>query len=332
MTAGRTILIAESRSFAPEARRILSEVGIVHLADLDRSGLESQIRGADILWVRLRHRITAGLLELAPRLRAIASPTTGLNHIDLEAAARRGIKVLSLQGEFDFLKDIRATAEHTLALTLGLLRHVPQSVRDVRRGNWERDRFRGSELFGKTVGVIGYGRLGRIVAGYYLAFGARVLVCDPAAEPNSIPDSLQLLPLETVLERADLVTLHVNLTAANTGFFRSRQFAQMKPGAYLVNTSRGELIDDEALLTALRSRRLAGAALDVISGEHDPGKSPLIEYSRHNDNLLITPHVGGCTRESMEKTEVFLANRVSQWLRQLEYKPAEQAAFHHEAV
>src|SRR5579862_7641404 len=128
MTAQRNILIAESRSFPEEAQRILSGVGCVQLADLDHSALESRIATTDVLWIRLRHRITVGLMERAPRLQMIASPTTGLNHIDLDAASQRGISVLSLRGEVEFLRTIRATAEHTLALTLSLIRHVPQST------------------------------------------------------------------------------------------------------------------------------------------------------------------------------------------------------------
>ena len=306
------ILIVESHDFPAEALASLEEIGNVQLADLDQSALADAVGDFDVIWVRLRNQINRDIFSKATRLRAVASPTTGLNHIDLDEAERRGIQVLSLRGETEFLKNVRATAELTLGLMLALLRRIPAAVWDTRAGRWQRDEFRGGELFGKTAGVIGYGRLGRLVAGYLNAFGSRVLACDPNVNSSDVEPVVELVPLRELLARADMVTIHVNLDPTTEGFFGRPEFESMKPGALLVNTSRGELLDEAALLTALQSGKIGGAALDVLRNEQnsDLGANPLFEYSRKHENLLITPHIGGCTTESMAKTEIFLAEKV----------------------
>ncbi len=175
------IFVSESSGFSPAALELLRPVGRVELADVQERGeLLAKVRGADVLWVRLRHRIDAEVMEAAPRLRAIATATTGLNHIDLEEAKRRNIRVISLRGETAFLEKIFATGEHTLALILALVRHVPESARHVTEGGWNRDLFRGRELHGKTAGIVGYGRVGRMVAGFLGALGMKILAADPA--------------------------------------------------------------------------------------------------------------------------------------------------------
>jgi D-3-phosphoglycerate dehydrogenase len=264
----------------------------------------------------LRHAIDQGLLRKARQLKIIATPTTGLNHIDLESAAQQGVLVLSLRGEVEFLRDVRATAEHTIGLMLSLLRNIPSAERHVRGGEWNRDQFKGHELYEKTAGIVGYGRLGRLVAMYLRAFGMKVIASDPHldAEARRLAASqgVEFVPLSELLERADIVSLHVNLDPATAGFFGPEQFAQMKAGAWFVNTSRGELIDETALLGALQTGRLSGAALDVLQGEQSGAftGSELLRFAQQHGNLLITPHIGGCTYESLEKTEIFLAQKV----------------------
>jgi D-3-phosphoglycerate dehydrogenase / 2-oxoglutarate reductase len=302
------LLISESQGFPPAALDRLREVADVIAADLDRSALEREIGGADVLWVRLRHRIDDALLARAPRLKIIASPTTGLTHIDLEAAERRGIRVVCLRGETDFLKDIRATAEHTIGLMLALIRHIPAAAAHVVAGGWDRDRFQGIELYGKTVAVVGYGRLGRIVARYLRAFDCRVVAVDPKPSGTEI----EFCSLDEALRLADLVTLHVNLTPQSRQFFGANEFASMRMGSYFINTSRGELVDESALLVAIRSGQLAGAALDVLCDEQSAGMGshPLVRFAETHSNLIVTPHIGGCAVESMHKTELFLAERL----------------------
>jgi D-3-phosphoglycerate dehydrogenase len=312
VTALPRILVAESDGFPAEAFARLSQAGNVILADLDRAGLREALKDADVLWVRLRHRIDSALLDAAPKLSMLVTPTTGLNHIDTDALRLRGIRLVSLRGEVEFLKDVRATAEHTLGLMLALIRHIPQAAADVEAGFWRRDRFRGGELYGKTVGVVGYGRLGRIVTRYLQAFDAQVLVSDPKLPAGDHEGAARAVTLPHLLENSDLVTLHVDLREETRGFFGGRSFQRMKPGSYFINTARGELIDEIALLEGLSSGRIAGAALDVLCQEDSAGMAdhPLVQYARQHDNLLITPHLGGCTAESKRKTELFLAEKV----------------------
>jgi len=310
------LLVAECSEFPAEAVRLLRDHHDVRLRDIKKfDDLLREVETAQVLWVRLRHRITEQVFDHAPRLRMLVSPTTGLNHIDLDAASERNVEVVSLLGEGDFLKEIRATAEHTVAMTLALIRQLPAAARHVMEGGWDRDLFRGGELFGSTIGVVGYGRLGRIVATYFTAFGATVLATDPNVTIDDVRDGVEMTTLEDLSRRADVVSLHVSLSAESAGFFGAQELGTMKPSAFLINTSRGEILDEKALLDALRSGRLSGAALDVLTGENPEGMDdhPLVRYSARNPNLIITPHIGGNTSQSRSRAEIFLARRVAEW-------------------
>jgi D-3-phosphoglycerate dehydrogenase len=269
-----------------------------------------------VLWIRLRHRIDRELLDAAPRLKIIVSPTTGLNHIDLSEAERRGIQVISLRGEHEFLRDVRATAELTVGLILAIVRHIPAAADHARAGGWDRDQFKGHELCGRTLGLVGYGRLGRIVGRYMQAFDMRVVAADPSVTAAELEPGIELLPLDELLKQSDVVSLHANLDDRTAGFFGRREFGAMKPGAWFVNTARGELIDEAALVEAIESGQVAAAAVDVVSNERATGMAghPLIEFARRDPRLLITPHIGGCTVESLAKTEAFLAEKLIQAL------------------
>jgi len=310
------ILIAERDGFPAQAVARLKGVARVSLEDLDRAGLEEAVADADVLWVRLRHRIDRRLLDCAPRLKTLVTPTTGLNHVDTEELERRGIALLSLRGEVEFLRDVRATAEHTIGLLLALLRQLAPAAADTQAGGWRRDRFPGAEIYGKTVGIVGYGRLGRIVSRYLKAFEARVIVTDPKLPDGYRDGIVEALPLTGLLAESDIVSLHVDLNPATRGFFTAARFREMKWASYFLNTARGELIDEAGLLAALHEGRLRGAALDVLSNETSAGMGghPLIEYAHRHTNLLITPHVGGCTAESKTKTELFLAQKLADLL------------------
>jgi D-3-phosphoglycerate dehydrogenase len=304
---------AEPDGYSVAARDVLSAFADVREVTARRQELLTALGGADGLIVRLGHRVDEELLAAAPRLRMVATATTGLNHIDLKAAARHGVTVLSLKGETAFLDTVTATAEHTWGLLLALVRHLPGALTQAMAGRWERDQFKGRELSGLTLGIVGYGRLGRMVAGYGRAFRMRILAADPS--PISQDAGISYLPLPAVLAGADVVSVHVALNPETDGLLDTTAFAQMKSGTYLVNTSRGEILDECALLKALESGRLAGAALDVLrdevaSGQTMPANHPLLTYARTHDNLLITPHIGGATTDAMHKTEVFLANKI----------------------
>lgn len=311
------ILVTESTGFSSAAAQLLADLGAVRMADIhNRAELIDLSAEATVLWIRLRHRIDSEVLEASPNLRCIVTPTTGLNHIDAEAAAARGATILSLRGETDFLKDVRATAEHTIGLMLGLLRHLPSAASHAAAGGWDRDLFRGRELFGKTIGIVGYGRVGRAVARYCRAFDCTIVATDPGVSVTEVEDGVALIPLGELLRVADIVSIHASYSSASHHFFGSSEIDAMRPGAWLINTARGELLDSEAVLAALWSGRIAGAALDVLEGETaaQPNENPLVSYARDHDNLLLTPHIGGCTVESMEKTERYMAERLREFL------------------
>ncbi len=276
------------------------------------AALLAAIPSAEVLWVRLAYKIDAVLMAKAPALSLIVTATTGLNHIDLKAADQRGIQVLSLKGKTDFLKDIRATAEHTIGLILALIRHLPAAASEVTSGGWRRDPYQGSELYGKTVGLVGYGRLGKIVARYLRAFDTTVLVTDPVVPHGPLTEGIESVSSEELLRKSDIVSLHVDLHDGTKGFYDANLFLAMKPGAFFLNTSRGELIDETALLGRLQSGAIRGAALDVLSNEKTAGmgENALVQYAQGSENLIITPHIGGCTVESMGKAEHFLAQEL----------------------
>ena len=307
--------MAEPDAFSPRALALLQRVADVVCDPVPPARVADALSSYDVFWFRLGYRLDAATLEQASRCSIVATPVTGLDHIDLEVCDRLGIRVISLQGEQHFLRDVRATAELTLALTLALSRRLPEAMADVLTGGWNRDAFRGHELFGKTVGLVGVGRLGTIVAGYFAALGMRVLGYDPHAVPASGVEYLG--DLRSLVAASDVVSLHATYDRTTHHMIDAEVLAAVRPSAVLVNTARGGLIDEKALLDALRARRLAGAALDVLQDEPQiTADHPLVAYAREHGNLLLVPHIGGKTEESMEKTEAFLAERVIEALRE----------------
>ncbi len=259
------LLIAESNDFSTRAISKLETKFDVRLADYEREALQANLADVDVLWVRLRNMIDKPMLDAATKLKVIATNTTGLNHIALDEAAKRNIEVVSLKGEYEFLADIRATAEHTIGLTLALTRNLPAAHQHVCDGGWDRYGFKGHELYQRTVGIIGYGRLGRIVARYFKAFGMRVLVTDPNA--TNVEEGVTKVELAGLLDKSDIVSLHVDYRPDNHHMIDKKVLHKLKPGAVLINTSRGELICEPDLLDTLNSGRLAGAGLDVLDSE-----------------------------------------------------------------
>ena len=308
------VLIAEPDRFSREAIVTLETVADVVRRSTSQEELGTVLEQFDVVWIRLGLRIEAEDLPANPRCGLVVSATTGLDHLDLAALAARNIRVLSLKGRREFLTQIRGTAELTIALLLALLRRLPTALDAVRAGEWNRDDFRGCEIFEKTVGIVGYGRLGSIVASYLHAMSARILAYDPNV---TVAETYvgQVAGLDELLARSDIVTLHADLNDTTRGLLGSREFSLMQPGAVLINTARGELLDEAALLDALHTQRLAGAAVDVLRGE--PGittEHPLVAYAATHENLLITPHLGGGTVESMPRCERFLAGLVREWI------------------
>lgn len=314
------ILNAEPLDYCNEARAILSHLGEVVEAPLGRTELLAQLPSYEVLIVRLAHQVDRDVIDAGRRLRAIVTATTGLDHIDVDYAQSKGITVLSLRGEPNFLATVSATAEHTWALLLALLRRIPHAFGAAKRGEWNRNAFRGHELDGKRLGLIGLGRIGRKVARYGLAFGMEVAAYDPYAVEWIEPVE-RFNTLADLLRRSDVLSLHIPLNNQTRGMIDSEQLSWLPAGSVVINTSRGEIVNEMALTDALEHKHLSGAAMDVLAHERDPERrrlSPLLAYARTHDNLIITPHIGGATHESMAKTEVFMARKLVNFFQRMD--------------
>lgn len=323
------ILNAEPLNYGEAARRILQTIGPVDEGCLNREGLLSRLPDYHVLIVRLGFQVDRAVIDAGGRLRVIVTATTGLNHIDVPYAEQRGIAVLSLRGEYDFLRSIPATAEHTWALLLALIRRIPWAHDSVLDGRWERDAFRGHDLCQRRLGILGLGRIGERVARYGLAFGMDVAAYDPApvGEMDGVTRTASMAEL---LGRSDVLSIHVPLNEGTEKLVGRAELAQLPSGALLINTSRGAVLDEAALLEALGSHQMAGAALDVVAderGQPAAGREALLAHARAHTNLLITPHIGGATMESMRETEVFMAEKLKRYLREMDRPlyPAGQA-------
>ncbi|MEK7560796.1 MAG: hydroxyacid dehydrogenase [Patescibacteria group bacterium] len=274
------------------------------------------VENAEVLIVRMNHRIDRDLINAAPRLQIVASATTGLNHIDEAALRERNIKLISLKGERDFLMEIRSTPELTFGLMLALLRNIPAAFEDVKNGHWNNNAFQGRELYGKTLGIVGFGRVGTIAARIAKGFGMHVVAVDPYVDVlRFTEENVTQATLPEVLEQSDIVSIHAAFTPETKNMIGQAEFLRMKPGAYFINTARGEIVAEVALLEALEKGQIAGAALDVLANEHrffgDVLKGhPFVGYAKTHPNLLIVPHIGGMARESVEKTSAFIADKV----------------------
>lgn len=254
----------------------------------------------DILVPRLSHDVTDELIAGMPRLKLIATPSTGSDHIARANVSARGIGVITLRDDRAFLESMQSTAELAWLLILASVRRMRSATEHALAGAWSSMDVRGHELMGGTLGIIGLGRLGTMVARFGNAFGMRVIATDVR---DVRADGVEMVSLPQLLRASDVVSLHVHLDESTRGLIGRPQLALMKPSAVLVNTSRGDVVDQLALIEALREHRLAAAAVDVVSDERTLGQRahPLIEFARRNDHLLITPHIGGCTVEAQRK-------------------------------
>lgn len=272
----------------------------------------------DVIFTKLGLSINKNIIKLQPTLKYIVTATTGLNHIDIEEAKKNNIQIVSLKGEEVFLSSVKSTAEHTWALLLSLIRNIKPAIDSVNNGKWERSHLLCDELDGKTIGIIGFGRLGKIVANYANAFGMNVLVNDiNNKQVELLPNHIQSCNLDSLLKQADFVLLMIAFTDENVHFINKDKISLMKKGAYFINTSRGELVNEDDLLQALKNGHLKGAALDVLNKDSDwdgtiQGSWGLVDYAKTNKNLIITPHIGGYGINSILKTRDFVTQKLIQ--------------------
>jgi len=255
----------------------------------------------DAIVVRSGTKLTAAVLAHAKRLRMIGRAGVGIDNVDLEVATRKGIVVMNTPEG-----NTISTCEHTLSMLMALARNIPQAHMSVKKGEWDRKRFMGTELNGKTLGVIGLGRIGRQICVRATAFGMTALGFDPYVSVENFKQaSVELVPFEVLLKRADFITVHVPLTIQTKKLLSKKEFRLMKSGVRILNCARGGIIDEKALLDAIESGKVAGAALDVFENEPPKG-NPLVK----SDKVIVTPHLGAATQEAQENVAVTVAQQI----------------------
>ncbi|HEX9202132.1 MAG TPA: phosphoglycerate dehydrogenase [Acidobacteriaceae bacterium] len=276
------------------------------IAKLGPGGLQSELADADALVVRSAVQADAKLLESAPNLRLIGRAGVGVDNIDTAAATHRGIVVMNTPGA-----NAVAVAELTLGLMISMARSVPRANATMHAAKWEKKSLQGSELRGKTLGIVGLGRIGLEVARRALSFGMELIGYDPFIAPVIARENqVMLVPIDEIFKRSDYLTLHVGLTTQTEGMINATSLKIMKPGVRIINCARGELIVDEALAEAIRAGHVAGAALDVFR------KEPLKESPYFGlDNVLLSPHIAGSTDEAQEAIGIQLAEQVRDYLK-----------------
>lgn len=273
---------------------------------LSVDALREVLRDCDGLVVRSETKVTAELMESAPRLRVVGRAGVGVDNIDVAAATARGIVVMNAPDG-----NTMTTAEHTLALLMSLARRIPQAVSSLRAGRWERKRFIGVELQGKTLGIVGMGRIGRVVASRARSLGMNIVAYDPFIQPEQARDlEVEMAALDDVFRRADFLTIHTPLTADTRGLIGREAFARMKQGVRIINCARGGLVDERALLDAIKEGKVAGAALDVFEEEPPPADHPLLQ----RDEVITTPHLGASTTEAQEGVAFTVAEQMRDFL------------------
>ncbi len=302
MTADRPKVLVKEKIAEAGVDLLREQFDVEVGTDWPEGELEARIGEFDAILIRSATKMTAELIGKATRLRAIGRAGTGVDNVDIEAATKRGIIVANAPESNSV-----AAAEHTLALALALFRNVPQAHATLADGEWARSRFGGHELYGKTLGVIGFGRIGQLVARRALAFDMEVLAFDKFVAPDRFRElGVEGVEIDELYARADLVTVHLPKTPETIDWIDAEALAKMKDDVRIVNCARGELIDLDALREALDTGKVAGAALDVFPAE------PMTEHPLFGrDDVVATPHLGASTAEAQDRAGIVTAEQVS---------------------
>ncbi|MEO7329339.1 MAG: phosphoglycerate dehydrogenase [Minicystis sp.] len=273
---------------------------------LDEAALAAAIVGADALVIRSGSKVTAKVLDCADRLRVIGRAGIGVDNVDVPAASKRGIVVMNTP-----TGNAVTTAEHAIALLMSLARMIPQASQSMKAGKWEKKKFEGRELAGKTLGVIGLGNIGRIVADRAKGLKMHVVGFDPVLTADRAAAlGIELVGLEAIWERADAITVHTPLNAATRGLVNLSMLGKLKKGVLLINAARGGIYEDAALLEGLASGQIGGVALDVFEEEPPPKDLPILLHER----VIVTPHLGASTKEAQERVALEIAEQVVEYL------------------
>ncbi|MFN7543536.1 MAG: phosphoglycerate dehydrogenase [Acidobacteriota bacterium] len=299
------ILVAEP--IAQAGLDLLAQEPGWNVVQADPKTYQEHLADCDALIVRSAVKVNADLLRKAPRLRVVGRAGVGVDNVDLPAATNNGVLVMNTPGG-----NAISVAEHTLGLMLAMARAIPNASVSTKAGKWEKRKFIGTELRGKTLGVAGLGSIGREVVLRAKNFGMRIVASDPYVNAQQADDlGVALVDLPTLFASSDYITLHVALTPETTRMINRDTIARMKDGARVVNCARGELIDIDALVEGLASGKLSGAALDVFDPEPLPSGHPLFAQP----NLIATPHIGGSTEEAQEIVGIRIAEQIAEYLK-----------------
>ena len=304
------ILCPEPSSFSQKGLDYARSFSQLTAKTLTQSEFEKIAPQFDAVLVRFNTKVGTSILKKESNIKAVISPTTGLDHIDTKSAKSLGVKVFHLQGERRFLKTINGTAELSVGLMLAVMRNIPQSYAAVKDGVWDAGPFRGNEVAGKTLGIIGCGRLGSKVSRTAVSLGMNVVAYDPNI--SRFPAGVSSKRTQSkVFSVADVISLHVPLLPKTKHMIADREINQMKDGVVIINTSRGAIIETSALLSGLKQGKVYAAAVDVMEDEHLQlgNQHPLVKHAREYENLIITPHIGGATFESVERTDLFILKK-----------------------
>ena len=294
------VLVAEE--LAPSALEVLgSDFDVRHVDGADRAALLPALAEADAVIGRSAATIDAEALAAAPRLKVVARAGIGLDNVDVPAATKAGVMVVNAPQS-----NVISAAEHAVALLMAVARRIPRADASLKQGQWQRSKFTGVELAGKTAGIVGLGRIGVLVAQRLSAFGMRLVAYDPYVPAGRAAQmGVRLLPLDDVLRESDVVTIHLPKTKETAGLIGERELGLMPPGAILINAARGGLVDEHALAQALKDGHLGGAGVDVYATEPCTD-SPLFAF----DNVVATPHLGASTVEAQDKAGTAVARSV----------------------
>ena len=294
------VLIAEELSPAT-VEALGPDFDVVNVDGTDRPALLAALAKADAILVRSATQVDAEAIAAAPKLKVVARAGVGLDNVDIKAATAAGVMVVNAP-----TSNVVSAAELAIAQMLGLARHVPDANQSLKAGEWKRSQFTGAELYEKTVGIVGLGRIGGLVAQRLAGFGVELIGYDPYITPaRAEAMGVKLASLEEVMKQSDFITIHIPKTPETTGMISTAQFAIAKPNLRIVNCSRGGIIDEAALYTALSTNQIAGAGLDVFVTE-PPKDNPLLTLK----NILVTPHLGASTDEAQEKAGISVAKSV----------------------
>lgn len=303
------ILITEPEYFPRELIKLLEKIGKVVAKKMSYDELLEEVTDTDILLVRIETQVDKKILDKGESLKMIASMTTGLDHIDVKQAELHGVKIISPPGYATI-----ATAEYTMSLIMSLMRKVPWAFEHFKKEKWERHRFLGSELQDKTMGIIGFGRIGSLVGKYANAFGMNILFYDPYIDSDMVKDvtATRVSSMGELIEKSDVITVHSFFSKETERMIRKEHFSKMKKNAIIVNAARGKVIDESDLVEALENGTIAGAALDVFEEEPLPPSSELVNYARNHENLLLTPHIAGSTKESVDNAARLVVQKIQE--------------------